>query len=207
MSIFNQYRDLRDYFKVSPLSLIIIIVNTFMLLLTYVMNANLGYNMLDGIRGITLFELGAVEVTSAAAAALKVNSLTADDLLSRHQRGDWGDVDAFHWQKNDVRLQRGAQLNSRYVLKDGTEILIATAGDRTSTRVYLDADHVFQEVDTRTGYTVWASTYNRGRNPLIESDSQPRGKSPALTRIHGGIGPLTTIPQHDPPMPPRLPIR
>ena len=122
---------------------------------------------------MTLFELGAVDVTSAAAAALKANDVTVEGLLSRHQQGDWGDVDAFRRQKNNSRLKSGSQLNSRYVLNDGTEVLVATAGDRTRTCVYLEADHVFQEVDTRIGYALWASTYNKGRNPLIEAEEGP----------------------------------
>ena len=123
-----------------------------------------------------LFDPGTVEVSFAAAAALKANNLTAEHLLSRHLQGDWGDLDEFRRQKNADRIENGAQLNARYILQDDTEILISTAGDRTSTRVYLEADHIFQEVDTIEGYAIWAATYNKGRNPLIEAEEAPVAK-------------------------------
>ena len=120
-----------------------------------------------------LFELGAVEISPAAAAALKGNDLTSDHLLSRHQQGDWGDLDELRRKKNDDWMQSGAQLNSRYILSDDAELLVSTAGDRTSTCIYLESDHIFQEVDTLKGYAIWAPTYAKGRNPLIEAEEAP----------------------------------
>ena len=120
-----------------------------------------------------LFDLGTVEISTAAVAALKANNLTPDHLLSRHQKGDWGDMDEITRQNNDVGIQNELQLYSRYILRDGTELLVETAGNRTSTCIFLETDHIFQEVDTDKGYAIWAVTYDKGRNPLIEAEEAP----------------------------------
>lgn len=57
-----------------------------------------------------LFELGQVEIRPTAAAALKANNQSADELLSRHQQGDWGTMDEIDHPKNDAALKSGHQL-------------------------------------------------------------------------------------------------
>lgn len=120
-----------------------------------------------------LFELGTIELSTAATEALKANNLTAEYLLSKHQQGDWGELDDLSGQKNDAGLHDGLMLTSRYFLSDGTELFICTAGDRTLTSIYLEIDRTFEEVDTQTGYAIWAPTYDKGRNPLIEAEEGP----------------------------------
>ena len=120
-----------------------------------------------------LFELGAVEISPAADAVLKANHVTLETLLSRHQQGDWGDQIAFDRQKNTAGVHNGTQLDSQYNLEDGTELYIATSGDRSATYIFLEADDRFEEVDTQKGYALWATTYDIGRNPLIEVEEGP----------------------------------
>lgn len=117
-----------------------------------------------------LFELGNVEILPEAAAALKANNVTATALLSRHRQGDWGDMDEAERQNNDAGIENEVQLYSLYILKDGSEVLVETAGDRSFTSVYLEEDHIYYEVDTLEGYAVWADSYDKGRNPLIEME-------------------------------------
>ena len=117
-----------------------------------------------------LFELGNVEILSEAAAALKANNVTATALLSRHQQGDWGDMDEVEQRNNEAALQDESQLYSLYILKDGTEVLVETAGDRTFTSIYIEEEHIYYEVDTLEGYAIWAASYDKGRNPLIEME-------------------------------------
>ena len=117
-----------------------------------------------------LFELGTVEILPAAAAALKANNLTSDHLLSRHQQGDWGDLDEVTRQNNAAGIESELQLYSLYILREGTEVLVETAGDRTLMSIYLEEDHIYYEVDTREGYAIWAASYDKGRNPLIEME-------------------------------------
>ncbi len=117
-----------------------------------------------------LFDLGTVEMRTRAAAALKANNMTADDLLARHQRGDWGDMHEVGRRNNDAGIENALQLYSRYLLPDGTEVHIETGGDRAATIIFLEEEHVFEEVDTRQGYAIWAESYDKGRNPLIEAE-------------------------------------
>ena len=50
MSIFQQYGDFKDYFRNSPLTVIILAINTIMLLLTYFIGWQEGFGVLDGKR-------------------------------------------------------------------------------------------------------------------------------------------------------------
>lgn len=117
-----------------------------------------------------LFDLGTIEISTAAKAALKVNNLSSGELLSRHQQGDWGDLDALSCQNNDTGIHDKVLLKSRYIIGDGTELFISTAGDRSQTQLFLETDYRFEEVNTQAGYAIWASTYDQGRNPLIEAE-------------------------------------
>jgi 2-polyprenyl-3-methyl-5-hydroxy-6-metoxy-1,4-benzoquinol methylase len=107
-------------------------------------------------------------------------------LLSRHQKGDWGDVEELTRQKNDLGIQTGLQLHSRYILGDGTELLLETAADCSATCLFLEEEQVVQEVDAQNGYAMWADTYDKGRNPLIESEEGP------VTRLIEGL-PISSV--------------
>lgn len=141
---------------------------------------------------MALFEPDAVEVRPAAAVALARNDVTTEQLLARHQGGDWGDVDETTRERNSESLQAGLLLYSRYLLQDGAEILVETAGDRSVTVVFTDADHIFEELDTRAGYAIWAATYDDGRNPLIEIEEAYAAPLiaglPATTALDIGTG-------------------
>jgi 2-polyprenyl-3-methyl-5-hydroxy-6-metoxy-1,4-benzoquinol methylase len=133
-----------------------------------------------------LFELGAIEISAAAKEALEANNLTSEYLLSKHQQGDWGDLDEVSRQKNDARLNDELSLNSQYILRDGTELNICTAGDRTSTSIFLEVDRTFEEVDTQKGYAIWAVTYDKERNPLIEVEE------PIVEKLIDGL-PISSV--------------
>lgn len=59
----------------------------------------------------------------------------ASELLSRHQAGDWGDVNGEDWERNDQALEEGDLLVSAYTFGAG-RVLIATERDRSYTRVW-----------------------------------------------------------------------
>ena len=44
-------------------------------------------------KNMKLFDLGIIEISAVAKDALEENGLVAEDFLSRHQQGDWGDLD------------------------------------------------------------------------------------------------------------------
>lgn len=61
--------------------------------------------------------------------------------LSRHLRGDWGDLDAEDRQANDLALQHGTHLLSAYNAANGTRFWIITEHDRAITTVLLPEDY------------------------------------------------------------------
>ncbi len=84
------------------------------------------------------FALGEIVLTPAAAAALEVNGLLLDDLLARHQGGDWGNVSSQVRDVNDQGLTGRYQLHSAFELPDGGRLAVVTNRQRTATMVHLD---------------------------------------------------------------------
>lgn len=60
------------------------------------------------------FGLGAVVATPGALALLRQHQTNPFDLLQRHVRGDWGDLDAADQTANERALHSGARLVSVY---------------------------------------------------------------------------------------------
>jgi hypothetical protein len=83
------------------------------------------------------FEVGEIIVTPAANDALATNGLTLDDLLARHQAGDWGDVSAQIREVNQRGLVERFNLHSTYRMPDGRRVIVVTNRDRTTTMVHL----------------------------------------------------------------------
>jgi hypothetical protein len=67
------------------------------------------------------FSLGQIVATPGALEALQQAGQTPHEFLSRHVRGDWGDVCPEDAALNDQALQDGSRLLSAYRLKDGTK--------------------------------------------------------------------------------------
>ncbi len=61
-------------------------------------------------------------------------------LLSRHQAGDWGNIDPEDAARNDWALLNDARLMSSYELVDGTTIWVITEDDRSVTTFLLPED-------------------------------------------------------------------
>jgi hypothetical protein len=93
------------------------------------------------------FDLGPIVSTPGALEALKRNNMTGLELLSRHAKGDWGDLDDEDKAANNAALQTGARLMSAYHLPDGTKIWIITDAEiddqhhRQATTFLLPADY------------------------------------------------------------------
>jgi 2-polyprenyl-3-methyl-5-hydroxy-6-metoxy-1,4-benzoquinol methylase len=117
-----------------------------------------------------LFGLGGIEVSPAAAEALAEAGLELAPFLERHRRGDWGDVDEEHRQLSDWALAHNGVIRSAYELPGGTVLAVHTGIDRSRTRVMLQAEHHWLEVDTHEGYALWAASYDREENPLIGAE-------------------------------------
>lgn len=92
------------------------------------------------------FAPGQIVATPGAIAALEEASQTPHELLARHLRGDWGDLDAEDAALNDSALTDGSRLFSAYILKSGTKLWCITEavgddGHRASTCLLLPDEY------------------------------------------------------------------
>jgi hypothetical protein len=81
-----------------------------------------------------LFPLGQVIATPAAINQMEEYGLNGADLLARHQSGDWGDVSEADKQSNELAVQRGLTVRSRYGKGDDF-ISVSTYEDRSTTHL------------------------------------------------------------------------
>ena len=101
-----------------------------------------------------LFQLGELTVTVAARHVLTRAALPLGELLERHQRGDWGQVDEVDRRQNELGVRLGLRIRSSYavdasgsprsnqgVLAPTTTLLetvwLVTSPDRLRTTVFL----------------------------------------------------------------------
>lgn len=80
-----------------------------------------------------LLRLGQTVATPGALDALERNSQSFIEFISRHQRGDWGDIDKDDREENEFSVKEGLRILSAYHLKDTTKIYVITEADRSST--------------------------------------------------------------------------
>lgn len=89
-----------------------------------------------------LFALGKVVATPGALEALRDAATEPATLLHRHQRGDWGDLDAEDRAVNRKALLFGERLLSVYFLPETKEkIWIITEADRSVTTLLLPQEY------------------------------------------------------------------
>ena len=89
-----------------------------------------------------LFDLGAIRGTPRAIDALQRAHVSARDLLTRHIKGDWGDVHPEDKGQNEEALLEGLRLMSVYRLpRTGETIWIITECDRSVTTLLLPEDY------------------------------------------------------------------
>lgn len=101
-----------------------------------------------------LFALGELVVTPAAQHALRQAAVPLGELLDRHQRGDWGQVDEIDRRQNELGVRMRLRIRSAYAIPAGTAteaqsngpasslpsvetIWIVTSPDRLRTSVFL----------------------------------------------------------------------
>ena len=87
-----------------------------------------------------IVELGLVDVTPGAQAALEEAGQTADEFVLRHANGDWGEIGTAVLKENQVSLKKGFRIFSAYYLNTGVKIQIFTEEDRSLTKVLLPED-------------------------------------------------------------------
>jgi hypothetical protein len=89
----------------------------------------------------TKFPLGQVVATPGAIESFKKTGQTPTAFLTRHVRGDGGDLCDEDKQTNEQALIDGGRIFSAYHLDDGTKIWIITEADRSSTCVLLPSNY------------------------------------------------------------------
>jgi len=87
------------------------------------------------------FSLGQLVATPGALDALAESGQSPADFLSRHVRGDWGNVCDEDKQLNDEALVRAERVLSAYRTLRGVKIWIITEADRSSTCILLPQEY------------------------------------------------------------------
>jgi hypothetical protein len=89
-----------------------------------------------------VFELGDILIMPQAKQHLKEVGVNSDSLLVRHAACDWGDIENFEKEDNEIALKEGGILLSSYKLPDGTYVMVTTSRERTATTVSLPTEWV-----------------------------------------------------------------
>lgn len=88
------------------------------------------------------FPLGQRVTTPGALVALLAAGMSHGDLLSRHERGDWGDLDAEDKATNERAVRDGNRILSAYTLpRTGEKVWVITEWDRSATTVLLPDEY------------------------------------------------------------------
>lgn len=75
------------------------------------------------------FSLGRIVATPGAIQALLAAGQSADEFLSRHCTGDWGDLDDEDKALNDAALVDGSRILSAFTLRTGVRIWVITEAE------------------------------------------------------------------------------
>ena len=84
---------------------------------------------------------GVLVITPGALAAFQTTGEGIQPFLTRHLRGDWGDLDSHDRRENEYSLRHGLRLLSAYALQDGTKIWVITEADRSATTILLPNEY------------------------------------------------------------------
>jgi hypothetical protein len=83
------------------------------------------------------FDVGEIVVTPTASAALEAVGQTIEDLVDRHQAGDWGEVSEQVRAVNERGLAEQFNLQSVYATPTGQRLVVITTSDRSLTMIHL----------------------------------------------------------------------
>lgn len=81
--------------------------------------------------------LGQIDISDFAHRALAEANQDIEQFLARHQRGDWGEVDAIGKAHNDHAAIHDLDVTSYYRLVTGVILTITTEYDRAVTHIEL----------------------------------------------------------------------
>jgi hypothetical protein len=85
--------------------------------------------------------LGQTVITPGAEEALDTAGQTPIEFLRRHMAGDWGELSDDDVKENELSLEQGLRLLSRYETAKGELIWIITEADRSATTILLPIEY------------------------------------------------------------------
>jgi hypothetical protein len=95
---------------------------------------------MNSLPTIPLFSAGQIVATPGALALLEQANQSPLDFLSRHLRGDWGDLCPDDKTENELSLKYAFRLMSSYRVTDTERLWIVTEADRSVTTLLLPAE-------------------------------------------------------------------
>jgi hypothetical protein len=96
---------------------------------------------MNSLPTIPLFPAGQIVATPVALALLEQANKSPLEFLSRHLRGDWGDLCQDDKTENELSLKYGFRLMSSYPVTDTERFWIITEADRSVTTLLLPAEY------------------------------------------------------------------
>ncbi len=96
---------------------------------------------MNSLPTIPLFPAGQFVATRGALALLEQANKSPLDFLSRHLRGDWGDLCQEDETENELSLKQGFRLLSSYRVSGGPTLWIITEADRSATTLLLPDEY------------------------------------------------------------------
>ena len=85
--------------------------------------------------GLARFALGQTLITPGAEEALQIAGQTAIEFLRRHMSCVWGELSDEDVKENELSLEQGLRLLSRYQTTNGERLWIITEADRSATTI------------------------------------------------------------------------
>ncbi|HZQ21921.1 MAG TPA: hypothetical protein VFA89_03910 [Terriglobales bacterium] len=90
---------------------------------------------------VPLFCPGRIVATSGALALLEEANKSPSEFLSRHLRGDWGELCQEDKAENELSLKHGFRLLSSYPVTDTQPLWIITEADLSVTTLLLPSEY------------------------------------------------------------------
>jgi hypothetical protein len=88
-----------------------------------------------------LFPLGQIMATPGALEALEASHQSPAEFLTRHARGDWGELSADDITENEFSLKNGFRLLSSYLTAAGQKLWVITEAERDLTTLLLPDEY------------------------------------------------------------------
>ena len=96
---------------------------------------------MNSLPAIPLFPAGRLVATPGALALLEQADKSPFEFLSRHLRGDWGDLCQEDKTENELSLKYGFRLLSSYPVTETEKLWIITEADRSATTLLLPQEY------------------------------------------------------------------